>query len=90
MSAEAKNGGVESARQTVYDLARQDGVGHGIPGGEKADFVTECADDHMELSVSEFSRNVIGTQVSDSYIRKVLKEQNPAAFGISVEETVFK
>lgn len=90
MSAEAENSGLESAGQTVYDLARQDGIGHGIPGGEKANFVTECADDRMEMSVSEFSRKVIGTQVSDSYIRRVLKQQNPAAFGISVEETLFK
>jgi len=75
--------------QTIYDLARKDGIGHGVPTGDKAEFICDCADEHMDTPVVEFCENVVGTQVSPSYVRKVLKEQNPAAFGIGVDKTEF-
>jgi len=74
--------------QTVRDLARHDRTS-GIPSGEKADFIIQEANQNMNMTVTEFSNRVIGQQVSESYIRKVLKEANPSSFGISVDDMLF-
>jgi len=76
-------------RLTVRDLARRD-TGLGVPGGDKAEFITDVAEQHLDMTVTEFSRNVVGTQVTDSYSREVIQDQHPAAFGITdIDEHVF-
>lgn len=65
---------------TVRQLAQID-TGHGTIGGEKADYVWEAACDNMDMSVVEFCGE-LGQYVSDSHVRKVLKELPPEAFGI--------
>lgn len=89
MSAKAQSKTQTNGRLTVRDLARRD-TGLGVPGGDKAEFITEVGEEHLDMTVTEFSRDVIGTQVTESYIRKVLEEQHPAAFGITnIDEHVY-
>jgi hypothetical protein len=76
------------AKQTVRDLARQDKTS-GIPTGQKADFVIDAANGNMNMTVKDFSERVVGQQVSESYVRKVLKEANPSSFGIGVDDMLF-
>jgi len=89
MSAEAQSEVETTGRLTVRDLARRD-TGLGVPGGNKAAVITELGEEHLDMTVTEFSRDVIGTQVTESYIRKVLEEQHPAAFGITdIDEHIY-
>jgi hypothetical protein len=61
----------------VEDLAKEDN-GFGTVNGEKADLVWQTATENMDKDISEFIKQI---PVSDSYIRKVLKELPPEAFG---------
>jgi len=81
MSAKAQSKN-SSGQLTVRDLARRD-TGLGVPGGKKADFIIDTAQENMDMTVTEFSRNVIGQQIYESYIREVLEEAHPASLGIT-------
>lgn len=88
MSAKAQSES-SSGQLTVRDLACRD-TGYGIPSGDKADFIIDVAQDNMDVTVTEFSRNVIGQQIYESYIRKVLEEAHPASLGVTdIDEHVF-
>jgi len=62
----------------VKDLAKRD-TGLGTASGEKADLVWQTATENMDKELSEFTTQI---SVSESYIRKVLKELPPEAFGL--------
>ena len=88
MSARTHEHDGSSELLTVRDLARRD-TGLGVPSGEKADFVSDLAAEHMDMTVVDFSRHVVGQQVRDSYVREVIQEQNPSAFGVDIGDVEF-
>jgi len=65
-------------RQTVRDLAETE-TGLGTIGGEKADLVWKEACDDLDTTVDELSRRV---DVSETHVRRVLKELPPESFGL--------
>lgn len=66
--------------QTVKDLAEVQQISRG-PSGEKADAVWEAACENLDKPVTKLA-DEFGQYVSESYIREVLKESPPEAFGL--------
>jgi len=56
-------------------------TGEAGPNGEKANYIRDKAANNLDMAVSEFCDSELHTDwidtVSESYVRKVLKECNP-------------
>lgn len=66
--------------QTVKDLVTIDDGVMG-PNGDKANYIKDEASEHLNMTVVEFCEEVLHTDwvdtVTESYVRKVLKECRP-------------
>lgn len=82
--------------QSVKDLVTIDDGEMG-PVGEKANYIKDQAADNLEMSVVDFSedvidcRNILADQPTESYVRKVLKECRPESVSMfDTEEIKFR